>query len=357
MEIKYPLDPRAQVLLMQYFKKRKDVRKSMLTILYQLQKCSKSQDKDGFFDVPSTLMKSIRTNYKKYINQFKKAGIIEPKSRSFAEFVYNPNNLFHEEVIVKESYSTYKNQCKKYRFLIDPSYGYKTINLESQFKPIVPWYLITERSLKALKVDDIRIGRDQFARRLHHNLSARVADVNQVIKDKKNYKNYIRTYFLGYYSIIDAIACQPTLLPEVLNYTDPNYREALDSGDFYIWVANALQYQGAQGRDKAKRAFNLWAMNPGYIKSDLNALFPKMTKRKLQLIKQCDDKKIVSRKLQSAESKYFIDGALNNIEEDLGIHFAVTIHDSLIVENKNVDLVKQYLLEQTPFQFSIEKLG
>ena len=356
MEIKYPLDPLAQVLWMQYFKKRKDVRRSMLTILYKLQECSKNKDEDGYFYVPSKLMKAIRSNYKKYINDFKKAGIIEAKSRSFTDFVHNPNNLFHEELFVKESYSTDKNLCKKYRFLIDPSYGYKTINLESQFKPIVPWYIITERSLKALQVVDIRIGRDQFARRLHHNLSARVADVNQVIKDKKNYKNYIKTYFFGRYSIIDAIACQPTLLPEVLKNTDPNYREALDSGDFYKWVANALQYQGAQGRDKAKRAYNLWAMNPRYIESDLNKLFPMMTKKKLNLISQGSDKKIISRKLQSAEVKYFIDGALNNIEKDLDIHFALTIHDSLIVENKYAETVEQYLLEHTPFQFTIEKL-
>lgn len=349
--VKYPNDPAAARLLQGYSTRRK---KSLLAVWYVLKRCSKSQDEEGYFDVPSSLLVKVRSNYNYYTKALKQAGLVEVRSRISTEFMpdYSKmDGLFDSDQKVTEIYSTFKKECKKYRFTYNPSFGYQTMRFEESWNP-TDWQEITRKSLIKLGITDVWMKRDQFSRRLHHNLTAKVDSIEDVSKEKQNYKSYIRSNHPGKYSIVDATACQPTILSDVLGIIDKEYIKAINSSDFYNYLKGAL---GLKSRNAAKKAFNQWAMHTTFIDSPLNKLFPKMTRAKLKRIKAGDGKG-VSKKLQRMESRLFIDECLNNIEKDLGIDFSLTIHDSFIVENKDVHKVKKYLEQKTPFNFTIEKM-
>ena len=349
--IKYPLAPRAEKLIHSYGKRRQ---KSLLAIWYALQKCSKNQNKDGYFDVPSAYLCKVRRKYTFYIKALKDAGIIEVYGKSSIDFDREASDLqdqLIDKVTFKESYSTYLGLCKKYRFCYDRSHGHQEITMLTE-ETSKYWNPLIESSLKELGIAEVRMSRDNFAQRLHHNLSANVTLLQEIVNGKSNYKNHIITNYGGQYTIIDAIACQPTILNEILHIIDDEYIKAINSADFYSYLEKTLNLKS---RNEAKKTFNLWAMHPGFIKSQLNQLFPKMTRKKLKMISKGNDK-IVSKKLQKLESTLFIDKCLDNIEADLGISFCLTIHDSMIVRNKDVEKVKEYLEINTPFTFKLQKL-
>ena len=350
--INYPRDEKAQELLQSF--KRKDAKQSFLILFYKIQKCSTRPDEKGYFDVPAKLLKKVRTNYKGYVNKIKKAGMLSVKTSNHLVRKPTKEDMFNQEFIKKESYSTTYNQCKKYKFTLDDSLGYEEFIIEEKYC-LPSWWRLLHKSLKALGIEGIRIGRDTFSRRVHHNLSARVEDEQIESYEKDNYKNYIKANYPGLYTIIDAIACQPTLLPLVFTIVDEAYKEAIESPDFYLYIANQLALTGANRRDVAKSIFNTWAMSTHYLKSPLNKLFPLITRFKILEVTKGGPKNM-SKKMQRLEVKHFIDGGLNNIEKDLGVHFCVTIHDSMIVENAVAQKVKEYMEAKTPFKFKLEEL-
>ena len=350
--VNYPRDERAQKLLHSY--KRKDAKQSLLILYYKIQKCSTRPDEEGYFDVPAEYLHKVRTNYKGYLEDMKKAGILLVKTSNHLVRKPTKEDMFNQEFIKKETYSTNYNQCKKYKFTFDDSLGFQELIIEERYS-LPNWWRLLHRSLIALGIEDIRIGRDTFSRRVHHNLSARVEDSQIKWFEKENYKNYIRANYPGLYTIIDAIACQPNLLPLLFTAVDEAYKEAIESPDFYVYIANQLELTGANRRDVAKSLFNKWAMATHYIKSPLNILFPLITKFKIIEVTKGGPKNM-SKKMQRLEVKYFIDNGLNNIEKDLGIDFCVTIHDSMIVENAVAQKVKEYLEARTPFKFKLEEL-
>ena len=350
--ISYPRDDKAQRLLKSY--KRKDAKQSLLILFNKIQKCSTRPDEEGYFDVPAMLLKKVRTNYKGYVNKMKKAGMLSVKTSNHLVRKPTKEDMCNQEFIKKESYSTTYNQCKKFKFTFDDSLGYDEFTIEEKYS-LPNWWQLLHRSLIALGIEDIRISRDTFSRRVHHNLSARVEDEQIDSYQKDNYKNFIKAYFPGLYTIVDAIACQPTLLPLLFTFVDVAYQEAIKSPDFYLYIANQLELTGANRRDVAKSRFNVWAMSTHYLTSPLNKLFPLINKLKIIEVTKGGPKNM-SKKMQRLEVKYFIDEGLNNIEKDLDIDFCVTIHDSMIVENAVAQKVKEYMEAKTPFKFKLEEL-
>jgi len=334
-------------------KKKRD---SILVIFNAIKAKSSTINKDGYFDVPSTYLIALRSKYKPFLLILKELGIIEVKTKSTSVELRNQLRFeYSYSEKITESYSTHLGQCKQYRFLINLkkckmkrySVNYKTINKE--------WYNITKQSLLSIGIldDNIRIGRDSFSRRLHHNLTARVQDndINSAIQ-KENYKTYLSTHYPNKYVIIDAIACQPTNLPDVLGCADKNYLKALE-GDVYNYLMDNLGIM--MDRNDAKQLFNLWAMNTGYIDSPLNNLFPIMTKRMLRMKNQLNPK-IISNRLQGSEVSFFIDNKLQGFTLNTGLDFALTIHDSFIVKVEDLDVVKSYLEIDSPYQFKVENI-
>ena len=98
-------------------------------------------------------------------------------------------------------------------------------------------------------------------------------------------------------------------------------------------------------RDTAKDLFAQWVNGKGYLDNDyqlIKKLFPVAT----MFIRNYKSKgyKNVCRLLQYRESKIWIDDLLEN----LPCQFGLTVHDSLIIKEKDVDEVLEYCQKKYP---------
>ena len=192
------------------------------------------------------------------------------------------------------------------------------------------WYEIIENSLIESGLE-VKITRDSFGRRVHHS-------------GIRNYK----TDFVGYYTI-DSVSSQPRLLYNYLKekgIVDVNFNEIFENEkDFYLETANRLEFDGSKEykRLQSKDLFMFWINGNGYVPNfQIHSLYPVVS---LFLKKQkLGNYKNAGSLLQRIESKIWIDDLLNNIPCD----FALPVHDSVIVKEKDVDRVLQYCTSKYP---------
>lgn len=308
----------------------KTVQANALKIYAALYKRSERRNSDGYFDVPSTYLKAINTRYYKIIDKFIEDGIID----YFKRAVQDENDIFTTNI--KKYYNKNLGICMKYKFLIDVNKGEEVeVDMDNFRKS--NWYKITHNSLLSLGYDDIKITRDDFGRRVHHNLT-------------QTYKNELTNRG---FSVIDAKCSQPRLLYLMMknrDIVDETYNNIFDSGsDFYIYLVDKLQLED---RKQAKDLFMYWLNSEGYVPNyKIHNLFPKAS----QFIKTLKNKnyKDSSSTLQREEAKIWIDDLLENIP----VKFALTIHDSLIVKDRDVLKVLKYCKDKYPqIEFDINEL-
>lgn len=304
----------------------KTVKFNAIKIYAALYIMSKRQNKHGYFPVPSDYLVSINKRYSKIMKEFEKAGMIKPYTRP----VIDENDIFN--TIDKKYYDVNKGICMKYKFLI--STEGQSIDVDMATNRHFRWYELIQNSLLEYGFDtDIKISRDVFGRRVHHSAI-------------RNYKND----FKGYYTI-DAVSSQPRLL-----YLDMKSKGIIDEEYFKIFEEDKdfykeLEYKlNLNNRDEAKELFMFWVNGNGYVpKFTIHMLFPNVSK----YIKDFKsgggntliaDYRNMASHLQRIESKIWIDDIMNNVPTD----WALPIHDSLIVKEKDAESVLVWISSKYP---------
>lgn len=306
--------------------------RNALKIYAALYSLYKRKNKDGFFPVPSTYLESINKRYSDIMKKFIEDGIIE-----YYKYIKNDPELFDlDRKKISKGYNKELGLCMKYRFLIDIESGFEIdINMDTNRNK--NWYKIIENSLIELGYVDIKISRDGFGRRVHHNLT-------QIYKEELKGKGF---------SVIDAKCSQPRLLYLLMkerNIIDKDYFNVFETGqDFYLYLVNELNLED---RQHAKDLFMFWLNSSGYVPNyKIHNIFIKAS----YFIKRLKNThyKDSSSFLQREEAKIWIDDLL----EHLPVEFGLTIHDSLIVKDKDAVKVFNYCRNKYPqIEFDIKEL-
>lgn len=296
----------------------KTVKKNAIKIYSALYLKSYLKNSQGYFPVPSEYLKSINLRYYKIMDYFIENNIIDFYKRPFED----NKDIFN--TIYKKYYNTELGICSKYKFLVNIEVGREVeVDMVSNVKE--RWYEIIENSLLESGFD-VTISRDNFGRRVHHSAI-------------RNYK----TDFIGYYTI-DSICSQPRLLFNHMKekgVIDIEYNKIFDNDlDFYSELAYKLKLEG---RQEAKDLFLHWVNGCGYVPNfNIHNIFP-IVSSYLKKLKKGNYKNSGSL-LQRIESKIWIDDLLNNIPCD----FALPVHDSVIVKEKDVDVILDYCKAKYP---------
>jgi len=322
--------------------KRKDTRDSLLIIYnYLIFKNTKfNKDKQNlFFPVPSAYLRKISFRYYNYIKILLDNNIIEYKSQNNG---FRQEDIFDEEEWYnKKYYNTHTGDCMQYRFLIDTEKGIeKNIEIPDFLYKNEEWYKITYKSLLEIGLDT-KIIRDSFSRRLHTTITS-----NTQVADFNSYKTYLGA--LGGYTSIDIKECQPTLLFHFL-------KDKIEIDNNY--TCYTIYSKINQDRDLAKKEFVTWLNgNINEMPKHINKLFPRMSEFIINYKKK-NGYKALGAKLQRIESQIVIDDLLDNIVNDINIDFCLSVHDSLIVKNNDVEKVYKYVSSKyKDLKFKKEKI-
>jgi hypothetical protein len=296
------------------------------TALYQ--KC-KYSNSDGYFSVPSAYLKSINSNYHRFIKRFIEDGILKYYQRLEPGFAGIDDKFF-------KYYDTNKGVCMKYKFLIDISNG-EEMEVDFTSDETYRWYDLTKSSLTQLGYDDIKIKRDGFGLRVWHNAI-------------QGYKQDLKGMNL---MVIDAKCSQPRLLYNLMkdaNIVDSKYFPLFDhnviSNDFYNFIIKEFGLTGIDydsKRDEAKELFTMWIFGQGYTKGfQFHQLFPEASAF-VRSLKNRGYKDSASY-MQRQEAKVWIDDIMENIP----VNFAIPIHDSIIVKVEDANLALGWCTEKHP---------
>jgi hypothetical protein len=305
----------------------KTVKTNAIKIYAALYLKSHLRNSNGFFPVPSEYLQSINKRYYIIMEYFIKSGIIDFYKKAYQD----DDDIFN--TIYRKSYNKEKGICAKYKFLVNIEVG-DDVEVDMVTNRYNRWYEIIENSLVETGFD-VKITRDSFGRRVHHS----------AIREYKS-------DFKGYYTI-DSVCSQPRLLfihLQQKGIVDETYNNIFENDlDFYGEVAHKLNLES---RQDAKDLFMFWLNGNGYVPNyKIHSLFPVVSSF-LKNIKKGNYKNSGSL-LQRMESKIWIDDILNEIPCD----FALPIHDSVIVKEKDVDNILMYCQGKYPqLKFKKEKI-
>lgn len=299
-------------------KGNKTVKNNAIKIYAALYMKSHLKNGSGYFPIAAEYLQSINKRYYNIMNHFIETGIIDYYKKAYQD----ENDIFN--TIYRKSYNRDKGICSRYKFLINTSVG-REVEVDMKSDKSTRWYEVLENSLIETGFD-VNITRDSFGRRVHHS----------AIRDYKN-------DFKGYYTI-DSICSQPRLLylhMKEKGIIDELYNHIFENDlDFYSEVAYRLRLES---RQDAKDLFMYWLNGNGYVPNySIHSLFP-VVSQFLKSIKKGNYKNSGSL-LQRIESKIWIDDILNNIPCD----FAIPIHDSVIVKEKDVNNILLYCQSKYP---------
>lgn len=298
--------------------------------MWDIQK--KRKNKEGYFPVPSTYLEAINKRYSDVVKKFIEDGILENY-----KYMKNDPELFDlDRKKVTKGYNPQLGICMKYRFKIDVSQG-DSLDVDMENNRQKKWWNITYKSLEMLGYDDIKITRDGFGRRVHHNLT-------QIYKEELKNQGY---------SVIDAKCSQPRLLYLIMKQRgiiDEDYFNIFETnGDFYLYIVEKLDLTD---RQQAKDLFMFWLNSSGYVPNyNIHNLFPDVSKFLKQL--KNNHYKDSSSYMQREEAKIWIDDILEN----LPVNFGLTIHDSIIIKDRDVMKVLNYCKGKYPqIEFDVKEL-
>ncbi|WP_333809156.1 hypothetical protein [Flavobacterium sp.] len=298
----------------------------------------------SYFNCPSAYLKKVNGQYNKVTKLLLEHKIIDFKSVNTDE-----SDLFNHRR--KKYYDTEKGICMKYKFLIDVEQGYE-YDLELDYSTIYDkeiWYSKTKQSLLELgfALEDLKIKRDNFSRRLHTNIT-------NYIEGYGSYKNLLAG---GDYYVIDGKTTQPRLLwlhLKEIGLQDENLNYIFENGlDFYQYLLDRIPALN-NDRNEAKELFTTWINGTGYIDSEKTAIREIFKTANLFSAQyKTADYKNICRLLQYKEASIFIDDLLNNCP----VEFCLSVHDALIVKKEDKDLMLQWCKERRPeILFTIEEV-
>lgn len=307
-------------------KLNKTAKKSLLQVynalLYKNKKYNKKKINE-YFPVPSKYLEKINARYFRFIQILLINDIISYQS---INSVYLYEDLFTEKIKRNKYYNTHTGECMRYIFNIDTDKGIETdIEIGDKLYEDEKWYDITSKSLKHIN-QQIKIYRDSFSRRLHTSITSRVEEC-----ETNSYKELFSN--LTGYSTIDIVECQPTMLYYYMKSNNITIDDNYNVGDIYNQLSD--------DRNKAKKMFITW-LNSDITLPEISIKFPKISQF-VANYKKVNGYKSLGAKLQRIESEIVIDDILNNIVDDINIDFCLTLHDSLIVKNSDVDKVYKYV--------------
>ena len=302
----------------------KTVKNNAIKIYAALYIKSHLKNSQGYFPVSSEYLQCINKRYNNILKYFIEKGIIDYYKKAYQD----ENDIFN--TIYRKSYNKEKGICARYKFLINTEVG-DNIEVDMVTNKYNRWYEIIENRLIESGFE-VKITRDSFGRRVHHS----------AIRDYK-------TDFKGYWTI-DSICSQPRLLYLELKQKnismDKDFINIFENDkDFYLETANLLEIDGSKEdkRDKVKDIFMFWINGKGYVPNfKIHMIFPNVSQY-LKKQKSGNYKNIGSI-LQRLESKIWIDDILNNIPTN----WALPIHDSVIVKEKDVNEVLKYCMIKYP---------
>lgn len=310
--------------------KRKDVKEAAYKIYCALKgREERKNPQTGYFDVPSSYLKSINCNYNRTIDKFIEDGIIKYYSRPTTD----PKNIFNS--VEKKYYNKTLGFSMKYKFLIDTEVGTE-YDFDVENPNNMRWYDLIKSSLISLGYEP-NISRDTFGRRVHHNA---IYDHKSFLKDKG-------------FSIIDAKCSQPRLLYLIMKekgiYDKAYYDIFEGERDFYNTILKELNLKT---RQEAKDLFMYWINADGYVpNTGIFQLFTN-TSNFIKSLKTRSYKEAASY-LQRKEAKIWIDDLLENIP----VNFALPIHDALLVRTIDADDIFLYCKAKYPqIEFDMKEL-
>ena len=316
---------------------RKDKQINALKVWALLYSLDERKRPNGYFDVPSRLLKKVYSRYEQVIDYFIESNIIKYQTNMKT----NPNDPLFGSPIYSKNYSTSKGQCMKYKILIDLTNG-EEIEVDITPTKSEKWFDKIKYSLNVLGFDD-KISRDTFGRRVHYNT---LYHYKQLLANKGLY-------------VIDAVCSQPRLLYNIMkqkNIYDKNYYDIFENNkDFYLYMAKELGLKDDAtdtARRKAKDLFMYWCNSNGYVPNvGIYQLFPN-TSNFLKSLKSSNYKD-ASSFLQREESKIWIDDILINCPTK----FALPVHDSIIVNWEDAQNIKDWCQERYPnIKFEMKEL-
>jgi hypothetical protein len=310
--------------------KRKDVKEVAYKIYAALKRLEERKNPTtGWFDVPSSYLKSINTNYNRTIDKFLKDGIIKYYSRPSTD----EKDIFNS--VEKKYYNKSLGFCMKYKFLIDTEIGTEyDFNVENPNN--MRWHELTKTSLISLGYE-ASISRDTFGRRVHHPAIY-------------NHKSFLKNKG---FSIIDAKCSQPRLLYLIMKekgiYDKAYYDIFENDNDFYLCLIEKLNLTT---RQEAKDLFMFWINADGYVPN--TGIFQLFTNTS-NFIKSLKTRsyKDAAAFLQRKEAKIWIDDLLENIP----VNFVLPIHDALLVRTIDANEVFKYCKSKYPqIEFDIKEV-
>lgn len=148
---------------------------------------------------------------------------------------------------------------------------------------------------------------------------------------------------------VDQKNCQPLLLSHIDSRVDDNYRELCEQGEFYSYLEKEMRQSGINMSDKgsfkvdffSKVFFDTEKRNNKY-KEIFKDCFPN-TYDVIQEIKK-DDYKELSHQLQTKESQLLM-RVCSILRDEYGVENILTIHDSVMVEERFQGVVEQVMNE------------
>ena len=320
MKIKIPIEVEKSILSI---KSNKTVKNSAIKIYSALYMKSYLKNSNGYFPISSEYLKSINLRYYNILNHFIETGIIDFYKKAYQDEKDIFNTIYNRELGI----------CARYKFLVNTEVG-REVEVDMKSDKQTRWYEVIESSLIETGFD-VKISRDSFGRRVHHSA---------IREYKKDFKDYYT---------IDSICSQPRLLylnMKKKGVIDEYYNSIFENDlDFYSEIVYKLKLES---RLEAKELFLHWVNGNGYVPCfEIHNIFPNVSKYLKSL--KIGNYKNSGSMLQRIESKIWIDDLLNNIPCD----FALPVHDSLIVKEKDVDVVLEYCKYKYPeLKFKKEKI-
>lgn len=310
--------------------------------------------KNNLFPVPSSYLRKFYGRYHDFIDILIKNNILSyhtiEKEEDLIDNIIDDSDIFDDKIIQNKRipvkyYSILNNTCIRYKFLIDTD---KTnhiieIKLKDNIYKNEDWYIITKNSLEEYNIES-KIGRCSFGRRLHTRLTHNI-NIGE-ITSYKTLMSIISSTNNIKFCIIDAVACQPTLLNNLMLEKNHLFNNLLDKDCFYEFISerfkSLIDIDEEDKRDYSKTLFCKW-VNGDYFSADEDFKYYFDTVYEfVDEYKRNNGTKSLGSHLQRLESSIFIDDILSNITKDLGIKFALTIHDSIIVKEEDSDKLINY---------------
>ena len=145
----------------------------------------------------------------------------------------------------------------------------------------------------------------------------------------------------------DVSNCQPLILNHISSNTDDRYKELCERGEFYSYLENEMKEAGISIPDKGSFKVDVFTkvyFDKGKRNNKYKDAFEKSFPKTYDVIKDIkkDNHKELSNQLQTKESELIM-RVCSILRNEHGIEGILTIHDSIMVEERFQAIVEQVM--------------